>query len=404
MKHSKSWILAAGVAAALSLAAAVGAQVGPSGPTVPNTLTHQGRLLDAAGAPLAGTVSLRFALYATAAGGDALWSETQALALDDGHYSARLGSVTPIPAAAFDGSTRYLGVTVGDDVELAPRQSVGSVPYALVASNVTGDISPRSVTVGGVAVIASDGRWVGPASGLVGPQGEPGVAGEPGATGATGPQGAPGPQGPSGPSGPQGEPGVAGAPGPQGPAGAQGPAGPEGAAGSQGPVGAVGPVGPMGPAGSGLSLYGVDGGAKGRFVSGNPIDFSGTTVLVADGAVVTYTRRTVGGVALLARTSGETNLVRFTDRYCAPTSAVLRAQPDLTNLAVDVPTTTGVSAAQVALDLSSGAPVSATRNVFYIDAATRRCTANLPNGDSLVVWNTRPVDSSPDIGFPVTIR
>jgi hypothetical protein len=223
MKHSKSWILATCVAAALSLAAAVGAQVGPSGPTVPNTLTHQGRLLDAAGAPLAGTVSLRFALYATAAGGDALWSETQALTLDDGHYSARLGSVTPIPAAAFDGSTGYLGVTVGDDVELAPRQSVGSVPYALVASNVTGDISPRSVTVGGVAVIASDGRWVGPASGLVGPQGEPG------ATGATGPQGEPGLQGPSGPSGPQGEPGVAGAPGPQGPAGAQG------------PVGAVGP-------------------------------------------------------------------------------------------------------------------------------------------------------------------
>ncbi len=396
MKPSKSWILAAGVAAALSLAAAVGAQVGPSGPAVPNTLTHQGRLLDAAGAPLAGTVSLRFALYATAAGGDALWSETQTLTLDDGHYSARLGSVTPIPAAVFDGSTRYLGVTVGDDVELAPRQSVGSVPYALVASNVTGDISPRSVTVGGVAVIAPDGRWVGATSGLAGPQGEPGVAGAagpqgvPGVAGATGPQGA---QGPQGVAGAQGEPGVAGAVGPQGLAGAQGVAG------------AQGPVGPMGPAGTGPSLYGADGVRVGQFVSGVFPAFPTGADLLIDGAIVHYSFDYSVFPPELYRWRGETQNVRFTHRDCLASSAVLLRtdQPEV-NLTADVPTLSGVSTEQVTLDLSSGAPVSAVRNVFYLNTSQRRCTSNRINGDPVLVWNTRLVTSPPTIAFPITIR
>ena len=58
------------------------------------------------------------------------------------------------------------------------------------------------------------------ASGLTGPQGDPGP------TGDTGPQGDPGPTGPLGSSGPQGVPGPSGPLGPSGPPGVSGPPGP----------------------------------------------------------------------------------------------------------------------------------------------------------------------------------
>jgi hypothetical protein len=53
------------------------------------------------------------------------------------------------------------------------------------------------LSINGSPVINSTGAWVGPSSGLVGPQGPAGVAGAAGATGAQGPAGATGPAGAS---------------------------------------------------------------------------------------------------------------------------------------------------------------------------------------------------------------
>jgi hypothetical protein len=193
---------------------------------VPQTLVEQGRLLDVNGAPVNGGVTLTFALYSGASGGTALWSEQQMVTLDGGYFSAALGDTTPIPASAFDGSARYLGISVNSDPELTPREAIESVPYALLAGNVNGDITPTSVSVGGTTVINSQGQWVGPNSGLVGP---------------TGPAGAAGPDGLMGPMGPTG---ADGAPGPAGPMGALGPMGPAGPIGPQGPQGTPGNADP----------------------------------------------------------------------------------------------------------------------------------------------------------------
>jgi hypothetical protein len=95
--------------------------------------------------------------------------------------------------------------------DLGRDRGFGSVPYALVAENVTGDIRPRSVTISGFGeVIDPNGRWVGDPSGLQGPEGP---------VGPTGPQGIAGPQGLTGAVGPTGPQGVAGPVGPTGPAG-----------------------------------------------------------------------------------------------------------------------------------------------------------------------------------------
>jgi hypothetical protein len=81
------------------------------------------------------------------------------LTLDAGYFSARLGETTPIPASVFaGGKERYLGIAVGADPEMSPRQTIDSAPYALVSDNAVGDITPTSVSVGGTTVIDSSGK------------------------------------------------------------------------------------------------------------------------------------------------------------------------------------------------------------------------------------------------------
>jgi hypothetical protein len=129
---------------------------------VPQTLVHQGRLFDAAGGPLTGRQSITYRIYDASSGGMLLWSETHMVTLDEGFFSVQLGSMTPFGASVFTGASRFLAVAVGSDPEMTPREPVGSVPYALLAGNVTGDITPRSITVNGTMVIDAMGRWVGP--------------------------------------------------------------------------------------------------------------------------------------------------------------------------------------------------------------------------------------------------
>jgi hypothetical protein len=205
-----------------------------AGSTVPHLLTQQGRLFDTAGNPESGTMSIHFALYAAATGGASIWSETQSVTLDSGYFSTQLGESTTLPTSAFDGSELFVGVTVGTDAEMTPREPVVSVPYALVAENAIGDIAPHSVSVAGAPVIDSSGHWVGSTSGLTGPQGASGPQGGSGAQGAAGAQGAQGATGAQGSSGPQGATGAQGA---QGGAGPQGSSGPQGATGAQGAQG-----------------------------------------------------------------------------------------------------------------------------------------------------------------------
>jgi hypothetical protein len=130
-------------------------------PAVPASLTQQGRILDATtGDPVASKLKLVFNVYADAKGGTALWTEEQDLTLDDGYFSAQLGSVTPIPDTLFDGTVRYLGVTVGADDEMAPREAITSVPYAMKAAvaDVANGAAFTSLT--GIPAPCADGSYL----------------------------------------------------------------------------------------------------------------------------------------------------------------------------------------------------------------------------------------------------
>lgn len=96
----------------------------------PKLVNYQGYLTDSVGAPITGTRSMVFGLYNAASAGSLLWSETQAsVSVSNGIYQTILGSVTPLNLSF--NQQYYLGIAVGGDPEMTPRQPLTSAPYAL---------------------------------------------------------------------------------------------------------------------------------------------------------------------------------------------------------------------------------------------------------------------------------
>lgn len=118
------------VALSLMISTAAAAQV-------PQQIGYQGRLMKSDGTPESGPVQMTFTLFDAPTAGTSKWTETQTVSINDGYYSVQLGSQTPLPASALIGGARYLEIAVGSG-PLAPRQAVGSAPYALVANTVSG--------------------------------------------------------------------------------------------------------------------------------------------------------------------------------------------------------------------------------------------------------------------------
>ncbi len=124
----------------LALAAGLGASGARAQQTVPQWLSYEGHLLTTAGAAASGSQSIQFALFTSATGGTAAWSDTLPVQVaSNGLYSVTLGTTSgnTIPAGLLDGQALYLEITVNGDT-LTPRQSVGSVAYAITAGSLQG--------------------------------------------------------------------------------------------------------------------------------------------------------------------------------------------------------------------------------------------------------------------------
>jgi hypothetical protein len=102
-------------------------------------ISYQGTLTDKGGNPVNATVSMEFALYDAATGGNLLWGpETQAVSVSDGLFHVLLGSVAPIAPATLSGDL-WLGITVNGEL-LSPRELLVSVAHAVEASAISGDL------------------------------------------------------------------------------------------------------------------------------------------------------------------------------------------------------------------------------------------------------------------------
>lgn len=106
--------------------------------SVPEAVTHQGRLTDSDGVAKTGEVNLEFRIYDASTAGEVLWEGAETVDLgDSGFYSVELGDDSnPLDASVLQGGSAYLGVSVNGSEELEPRLALNSVPYAQVAGEV----------------------------------------------------------------------------------------------------------------------------------------------------------------------------------------------------------------------------------------------------------------------------
>ncbi len=150
---------------------------------VPGVISYQGRVADAAGAPIGNTAPVNrtviFRIWdspSATAPANRLYSEQQNVTISGGEFSVLVGTGTPVggetgnafstmSAAVFNGQARFLGVTVDDgdgnpanDAEASPRQQVVTTPFAFRAQ------VAEAVAAGGVASTALANDAVGSAA------------------------------------------------------------------------------------------------------------------------------------------------------------------------------------------------------------------------------------------------
>jgi hypothetical protein len=162
----------------------------PADALVPLEINFQGYLTDPTGEPHHGALNMTCRLYAEAAGGQALWTESHSnVIVSIGVYNIILGSPVELPSAFFNGDI-YLGISVGNDTESLPRTKMTSAVFAIRA-NVTESLVPpidgSNISNGSLAIDRFS------FTSYQGPQGD---------KGDRGPQGPQGDQGPAGPVGP----------------------------------------------------------------------------------------------------------------------------------------------------------------------------------------------------------
>lgn len=87
----------------------------------------QGRLTDASGRALNSTVVITTSIYDVSAGGTARCSDDDLTDVVNGLFTMAMDFCT---ASDFNGDQLYLGIKVGADAEMTPRQEIFAVPYA----------------------------------------------------------------------------------------------------------------------------------------------------------------------------------------------------------------------------------------------------------------------------------
>ena len=117
---------------------------------VTSELNYQGRLSDSAGNPLSGAYSMTFRLYDVSSGGTALDTDTHDVVVTDGLFNTEID----FDQSYFDGRALWIGIKVGTDSKMTPRQEFRPVPYAL--SLVPGAVINGSLS-GPVLKVNTDG-------------------------------------------------------------------------------------------------------------------------------------------------------------------------------------------------------------------------------------------------------
>jgi hypothetical protein len=119
---------------------------------VPGLISYQGTLTDENWVSLDTTVSMTFSIYSDSTVGVKVWTETHpSVPVANGIFNVLLGRIDALEDTIFSDPSRWLGIQVGGDAELVPRQRIASVGYALRAA--------EADTAGYAHLAISDGDW-----------------------------------------------------------------------------------------------------------------------------------------------------------------------------------------------------------------------------------------------------
>jgi hypothetical protein len=94
---------------------------------VDDVVQVQGHLTDASGQPISGTRSIKATIYDASVGGTARCTDTDPVSVAKGLFTMAMDFCT---ASDFNGDRLWLGIQVGSDPEMTPRQAIYAVPYA----------------------------------------------------------------------------------------------------------------------------------------------------------------------------------------------------------------------------------------------------------------------------------
>lgn len=111
---------------------------------VPHLLRYQGTAVDSNGVGLEGPYKLTFRLYDAATAGTKVWEEILTnVSITKGHFSVLLGQITSLTPMDWT-KPCWLSIQVNTEPELSPRQQFTSVPTAITAERLGGNIYTSS--------------------------------------------------------------------------------------------------------------------------------------------------------------------------------------------------------------------------------------------------------------------
>jgi len=99
-----------------------------------DVLSYQGTLLDNSDNPVNGDTDMTFRIYNHDTDPTSIWEEAHtgvnAVPVENGLFNVMLGSLNPIPDLVWNEAELYLGIQVGTDPEMSPREMIAAVPVA----------------------------------------------------------------------------------------------------------------------------------------------------------------------------------------------------------------------------------------------------------------------------------
>ena len=98
-----------------------------------------------------------FNLYNVSAGGATLYTGTRTVAVSNRLFNVLIGSVTPRPPSLLFDVPYWLGVKVGGDAEMTPRQAVGASGYAIRSASAKTLVAGATLTAPVIGTISNSG-------------------------------------------------------------------------------------------------------------------------------------------------------------------------------------------------------------------------------------------------------